>query len=395
VLDMLNVSFELENFQPLDLEEIEKEAGDLPEDTVKAIQLFNKALEDIKSGNEDIAIIQLKKAISLYPSFFEAMNLLGICYYAAGKEDAARSAFKQVIDADDSGLKAMQYLNKMDGLVEQTDSGSVSNKRKSSKSSKGSRASKEEGLISEWVAKGLKAEDNSIYGLKYIAGILIGVLIMGLIWYMVPTNKSLFTITKEENIIKDPELENQINQLNSRIEKLEQDLDNKKEENLKLMESFGVYKDWVARLKQAEEIYNEGKYIEAAELMMNQQGTAVPDDLKGTYDSLWDQIRLKAANQYYNDGNKTYNGNTARDIGVYRTALEQYETAIALIDADSVTYKAALYYQAGKAAARCNELEKAVELFEYVADEFPNSSYSSYSISRLKEIESGSEISGN
>ncbi len=395
MLDMLNVSFELENFQPLDLEEIEKEAGDLPEDTVKAIQLFNKALEDIKSGNEDIAIIQLKKAISLYPSFFEAMNLLGICYYAAGKEDAARSAFKQVIDADDSGLKAMQYLNKMDGLVEQTDSGSVNNKRKSSKSSKGSRASKEEGLISEWVAKGLKAEDNSIYGLKYIAGILIGVLIMGLIWYMVPTNKSLFTITKEENIIKDPELENQINQLNSRIEKLEQDLDNKKEENLKLMESFGVYKDWVARLKQAEEIYNEGKYIEAAELMMNQQGTAVPDDLKGTYDSLWDQIRLKAANQYYNDGNKTYNGNTARDIGVYRTALEQYETAIALIDADSVTYKAALYYQAGKAAARCNELEKAVELFEYVADEFPNSSYSSYSISRLKEIESGSEISGN
>jgi tetratricopeptide (TPR) repeat protein len=395
VLDMLNVSFELENFQPLDLEEIEKEAGDLPEDTVKAIQLFNKALEDIKSGNEDIAIIQLKKAISLYPSFFEAMNLLGICYYAAGKEDAARSAFKQVIDADDSGLKAMQYLNKIDGLVEQTDSGSVNNKRKSSKSSKGSRSSKEGGLFSEWVAKGLKAEDNSIYGLKYIAGILIGVLIMGLIWYMVPTNKSLFTITKEENIIKDPELENQINQLNSRIEKLEQDLDNKKEENLKLMESFGVYKDWVARLKQAEEIYNEGKYIEAAELMMNQQGTAVPDDLKGTYDSLWDQIRLKAANQYYNDGNKTYNGNTARDIGVYRTALEQYETAIALIDADSVTYKAALYYQAGKAAARCNELEKAVELFEYVADEFPNSSYSSYSISRLKEIESGSEISGN
>ena len=289
----------------------------------------------------------------------------------------------------------MQYLNKMDGLVEQTESGSVNNKRKSSKSSKGSRSSKEGGLFSEWVAKGLKAEDNSIYGLKYIAGILIGVLIMGLIWYMVPTNKSLFTITKEENIIKDPELENQINQLNSRIEKLEQDLDNKKEENLKLMESFGVYKDWVARLKQAEEIYNEGKYIEAAELMMNQQGTAVPDDLKGTYDSLWDQIRLKAANQYYNDGNKTYNGNTARDIGVYRTALEQYETAIALIDADSVTYKAALYYQAGKAAARCNELEKAVELFEYVADEFPNSSYSSYSISRLKEIESGSEISGN
>lgn len=392
---MLNVSFELESFQPIDIEEIEKETGDLPENTIKAIQLFNKALDDIKSGNEDIAIIQLKKAISLYPSFYEAMNLLGICYYAAGKEEAARNAFKQVIDADDSSLKAMQYINKMDGLVEQTDSASVSSKKKSSKSSKSSRTSKEGGTFSEWLAKGLKAEDNSIYGLKYIAGILIGAVIVGFIWYMVPTNKSLFIIEKTENIIKDPELENHISQLNSRIEKLEQDLDSRKEENLKLMESFRVYKDWVARLKQAEDNYNEGKFVEAAELMMNQQGTTVPDDLRGMYDSLWDEIRLKAANQYYNDGNKTYNGNSARDIGIYRTALEQYETAIELIDADNVSYKAALYYQAGKAAARCNEREKAVELFEYVIENFPNSSYSSYSASRLKEIESGSDITGN
>lgn len=387
---MLNVLFELENIQPVDIEKIEKETGDLPEDTIKAIQLFNKALEDIKFGNEDIAIIQLKKAISLYPSFLEAMNLLGLCYYAAGKEDAARNAFKQVIDADDSSLKAMQYLNKMDGLENQADSGPVISKKKSNKSDKTSGR-----FFFEWLSKGLEAEDNNIYGLKYIAGILIGVIIMGFIWYMVPTNEPLFTIRREEKIIKDPELENHIKQLNARIEKLEQDLDSKKEENLKLMDSFSIYKDWVARIKQAEDNYNEGKYIEAAELMMNQQGTAVPDDLKSMYESLWEQIRLKAANQYYNDGNKTYNQNTARDINVYKTALEQYETAIMLIDAENVTYKAALYYQAGKAAARCNERERAVELFEYIIKEFPNSNYSSYAASRLKEIKSGREITGN
>jgi len=387
---MLNVSTELESFQPIDLEKIEQEAGDLPEDTIKAIQLFNKALEDIKFGNEDIAIIQLKKAISLYPSFFEAMNLLGICYYAAGKTDAARNAFKQVIDADDSGIKAMQYINKIDGFDEQTDSAAYSKKK-----TKSSKAKKEGTAFSEWVANGLKAEDNNVYGLKYIAGILIGVVITGFIWYMVPTNKSLFTIQRVENIVKDPELENHIIQLNARIDKLEQDLESRKDENLKLMDSFRVYKDWVTRIREAEEIYNEGKYTEAAELMMNRQGTAVPDDLKEMYDNLWDKIRLKAANQYYNDGNKTYNGNTSRDIDIYRTALEQYETAIALIDADSVSYKAALYYQAGKAAARCNEREKAVELFEYIIDEFPNSNYRSYAAARLNEIESGMEITGN
>jgi len=394
---MLNVSTELESFQPIDLEEIEKEAGSLPEDTVKAIQLFNKALEDIKFGNEDIAIIQLKKAISLYHSFFEAMNLLGICYYAAGKTDAARNAFKQVIDADDSGIKAMQYINKLDGIDDQTDTAVYSKKKtKSNKAQKDMKSPQKDGKnFSEFIADGLKAEDNNIYGLKYIVGILIGAAIMGFIWFMVPTNKSLFTIKKEEKIIKDPELENQIIQLNARIEKLEQDLERRKDENLKLMDNFRVYKDWVARIREAEEIYNEGKYTESAELMMNRQGTAVPDDLQGMYDSVWDKIRLKAANQYYNEGNKIYNGNSSRDADIYRNALEQYETAIALIDTDNVSYKAALYYQAGKAAARCNEREKAVELFEYIIEEFPNSNYSSYAAARLNELESGMGITGN
>jgi len=42
--------------------------------------LYNKALEDFRAKSEDIAIIELKKAISLNPDFHEAMNLLGIFY---------------------------------------------------------------------------------------------------------------------------------------------------------------------------------------------------------------------------------------------------------------------------------------------------------------------------
>ena len=33
-----------------------------------------------------------------------------------GKERAAVSAFQQVIDADDSSIKALEYMNKLQGL---------------------------------------------------------------------------------------------------------------------------------------------------------------------------------------------------------------------------------------------------------------------------------------
>ena len=55
----------------------------------------------------------------------------------------------------------------------------------------------------------------------------------------------------------------------------------------------------------------------------------------------------------------------------------------------------ALYYQAGKAAARCDQKQRAMELFESVINEYPNSSYSSYASTRLNELREGRDISGS
>ena len=113
---MLDVKGALEDFKPIDLESIEERTGELPENISEAIKLFNRALEDALSKNEDLAIIGLRKAISLDPTFYEAMNLLGLCFAMVGKERAAVSAFQQVIDADDSSIKALEYMNKLQGL---------------------------------------------------------------------------------------------------------------------------------------------------------------------------------------------------------------------------------------------------------------------------------------
>ena len=60
---MLNARIELRNFKRTTGYN-RKKSGQLPENVRESIQLFNKSLEDIQFGNEDVAIIALKGNIS-------------------------------------------------------------------------------------------------------------------------------------------------------------------------------------------------------------------------------------------------------------------------------------------------------------------------------------------
>ena len=87
---MFDVNAELKQFKPIDLSSIRQKLGQIPEDMQNAIELYNKALEDVAGKNDDMAIIALKKAISIYPAFYEAMNLMGVFYKSLGDEESAR-----------------------------------------------------------------------------------------------------------------------------------------------------------------------------------------------------------------------------------------------------------------------------------------------------------------
>lgn len=385
---MLDVKNALKDFKPIDLESVEKRSGKLPENIAEAIKLFNRALEDAQYKSEDIAIIALKKAISLHPVFYEAMNLLGICYVLAGKEDAAKETFQKVIDADDSSIRALEYLKKL-----QSPNGEEEIKLNAPKK-KNMKKEKKNGSSFSFM-KAIMPEDNNYYFLKYIIGIVIGVLLTSLVWYMVPTDKALFTVKKVENINKDPELIEEIALLNERIERLEKDLRERNDENLKIRDEFQIYREWVTRLNQANKEYHDGNYIQSADLLFNTGGVDVPEELYEHYRNLWDIVRLQAAQALYLEGNKIYNGNSNREPEIYKQALEKYEACIAYIEDDKVSYKSNLYYYAGKAAARCNEKDRAMELFEFIIREYPNSNISSYATTRLNELKAGKEISGS
>ena len=73
------------HFQPDDndadayMESVQKNATKL-ETLNQTIKKYNGALQSAKTGSEDLAIIQLKKVVSLNPHFIRALQLLALLY---------------------------------------------------------------------------------------------------------------------------------------------------------------------------------------------------------------------------------------------------------------------------------------------------------------------------
>ena len=62
-----------------------------------ALDLFNQALESVKTGHRDKAIEQLKGALAIHPAFPAALNGLGVQYLKLGKFQDASDAFTKAL----------------------------------------------------------------------------------------------------------------------------------------------------------------------------------------------------------------------------------------------------------------------------------------------------------
>ena len=75
-----------------------------------AVMMYNKALNHIRQANDDLAIIQLKKAIEINPKFVDAMNLLTLCHLIQNNKDRALNIIERVLAIDSQNAIALNYL---------------------------------------------------------------------------------------------------------------------------------------------------------------------------------------------------------------------------------------------------------------------------------------------
>lgn len=82
------------------------------------IMMYNEALNHIAGNSEDLAMIKLKKAISLNPKFIQAQNLLALCYYKNEEEHKALTILQQVLKMDIRNAFAMSLKEEILDVVE-------------------------------------------------------------------------------------------------------------------------------------------------------------------------------------------------------------------------------------------------------------------------------------
>jgi len=94
------------------LERIKKNSRAL-EKLNDAVAMYNTALNHIKQKSDDLAIIQLKRAIENNPRFVDALNLLALCYLIQNDKDRAISLVERVLSIDSTNAIATNYYSKL------------------------------------------------------------------------------------------------------------------------------------------------------------------------------------------------------------------------------------------------------------------------------------------
>jgi tetratricopeptide (TPR) repeat protein len=78
-----------------------------------AVKMYNNALTYLKQKSDDLAIIQLKKAIEVNPKFVDALNLLTLCYLIQSERDKASQLIDKVLTVDAHNTIALNYYSEL------------------------------------------------------------------------------------------------------------------------------------------------------------------------------------------------------------------------------------------------------------------------------------------
>lgn len=79
----------------------------------QAVKRYNHALEYCRQGAEDLALIQLKKAVQAHPGFVKAHQLMGLLYLHGGQYSLARQSIRQAYKLDTTDAITLAYMHEL------------------------------------------------------------------------------------------------------------------------------------------------------------------------------------------------------------------------------------------------------------------------------------------
>lgn len=333
--------------------------------------LYNKALKYLKQGNEDVAIIRLKKAVSINPKFIEARVLLALCYIQTNKLRKAHEQLREALKIDRDHTKALEYLERLkheglDNIQSYEQEYAVA------------------GGAERPVNKAPILERNNLF-LRYTLYFLMGVLCMWIAESNLVT-PSKISAYKEQAA----RLQNEKEAISTAMDTLklehEEDISKLQAENDKLKSDKTAYEETMGKknqqekLLQSEDLIAKGDYEGAAEILYNIAPKYLSEEENANY------IQLRDSAYNYASSNLCNKGYSLLQSGAFSEAKMSLETA--LLYASNEQNKKRILYYLGCSEQGLENDEKAMMYFNEVIDNYPNTTEALWSEERLNEIKS-------
>lgn len=157
---------------------------------------YNIALEKAKSGDDDVALIQLKKVVNSTPHFVKAHLLLALLYMKKNNMDRAEKCLNKVMKIDRANTLALRYLDEIHqtGIAE---AGGDENAYYREKKKKPEPLSGHDIIVPR---NSYKEPTNGVLTVVYILlGVIIGVAV---VWFLVVPSKLQSAQYDNNKIIK-------------------------------------------------------------------------------------------------------------------------------------------------------------------------------------------------
>lgn len=321
-----------------------------------SVRMYNQALEYIKQKSDDMAIIQLKKAIEINPKFVDALNLLTLCYLIQRDKEKASQTAERVLALDVNNAVALNYYFEIH----------PSKTRPDTRAKKTSAAPQP----TSYQKVTVREKKNTNFHIMEILFFVIGAVCMfGALYVLV-----MPAITREH----DKQLEEYQGLLASSAQQYESQLEAL---NLELVardnqiDTMGAEVDnWIDRYEMQERtnkvliahgFLTDAKYQEAVDYIADVDTNGLAYDIVEKAESINLIAYPKLAQQYYEQGSKAYD---AKD---YAKALVDLERAYLYVADGATIYPDVLYYLGLTYALEEETSEDARELLGKLVNDYP------------------------
>ena len=319
----------------------------------EAISGYNRALENCRNGNEDMAGIQLRRILSKSPGMIRAAQLLALIDIQEGKLGQARRVLRRIEKIDRTNPVTMRYLKEIEMLAAARGKGKRSREETEDEPVQAAAAA-ETGILR-------RLRDLPTFSTLVNVLIGLGLGILAAAFLIVPAVRRSasqemntrildYTTTLAEQKDRLDSLETQIKESDAIVEKARAQVEDSQSEITSYDSLVKGYNYYIAEM-----------YLQAAEELDKIDPSKLSTGAAGIYSGIYDEVQQAAYDEIvFAGGNAFYEER-------YDEAIEYLEKAVSIrLDEPNALELLGLSY------SNNGDTQKAIECFEELIEKFPN-----------------------